>query len=317
MLLATLLAGCTKDEVTPAGNNGSKYVKIFVNQFNGNGSKVSFDPGDPNNPEWITNEPVWLKNGSEEPAVYYVKPFPYDPNEPEYNGMYGLWNNNISDWVSPLSNSTLSIYPGASFDDADVEVSATEIILKRLRINFLDEGRQSIAFPMVAKEDSDYDELNYDHLTAALKVSLLNEHQEGEDVNIYTLRVVAQSISTVENFSQHGVTARWKNEGPWMPGYQVGDNVEDIDVKYASVMNFDLKDVANSTDYKTLPHGDQMTFLIPLTISKLKKLELTGYGENGEVLFHVHKTFFPEDEGAQIEDIERNGMYELPLITIQ
>ncbi len=198
-----------------------------------------------------------------------------------------------------------SLYPGDSFDGNDIEiVNGKEIVLHSLKIKFLSGGKQSMAFPMVANASADATSLYYNHLSGGVQVTL--ENNSGADVNVAKLRIVAQSTTDVVNLGINDTIARWAVEGPWVPFNTVGQNGNEVDVKYSSVMYFDLMD--GDTPTKTIANDDELVFCVPITISSMRKLNVTGYAADGTQLFQVHKTF--KNDVA----VQPNRMYAFPPI---
>ena len=89
----------------------------------------------------------------------------------------------------------------------------------------------------------------------------------------------------------------------------VGQNGDNVDVKYSSVMNFVFKD-ENNNAYKTVSAGETLRFCVPVTISSLKNLKVAGYDENGNRIFYKKASF----ENAQ--NLVRNRMYSFPVIEL-
>lgn len=307
LLLATLVVGCSKDEpATPQGNEPAKApLRIFANQYEGNGSKVSFDPtGNGTVPfaaSWVAGEKVVL-NGTEYTVAHSVN---WDYNYYLING--DNYNNpDDNDFVISPGVAMTAIYPGPSTADIDVEVSSNEITLNKLLIRFLSDGSQSTAFPMVATAAANVQNLYFNHLTAGVQLTLRNG--TGSAVNVAKLTIIAQSGSQVVNLSKDGVTARWAVEGPWVPVGPVGQNGDDVDVKYSSVMNFDIK--GEGTNYKTIAASEYLKFCVPITISSLNKIKVIGYDQNGTVVFYKKKSF-----GSEF-NVDINKMYTLPEIVL-
>lgn len=306
LLLATLAVGCSKDETTVVPTNvpGNEQVKaplrLFANAIANSGSKVSFDvTGDGEHPfaaNWVDDEWVML-NGTNYKVAW----------SNDNGGYYGLKDNN-GNFISPVPEGMHALYPGQSFGDNEVEISSNgkEIILHRLGIHFVGatSDTQSTAFPMVANAAADTQYLYFDHLSCGVQLRLKNN---GSAVNIASLTIVAQSTTDVENLGINDTIARWAVEGPWLPMGPVGTNGDDVDVKFSSVMNFDFSD-DNGHSYKTINNGQTLKFCVPITISSVRYLKVTGYDENGNVLFYKKKDFVIP------VDVERNRMYTFPII---
>ena len=135
-----------------------------------------------------------------------------------------------------------------------------------------------------------------------------------------SLKVVAQSNQdepgSIDNLSfnqndswDRAFTARWAVQGPTVPTGNVGSNGDEVDAKFASEMNFDLKS-GYGNDPVTIEEDDDVSVCIPVTITSIKRLAVTGYAQDGTELFHVVKDF-----GTNI-NVVRNKMYTVPVITI-
>lgn len=302
-----LAVGCSKDETTVVPTNvpGNEQVKaplrLFANAIANSGSKVSFDvTGNGVHPfeaNWVDDELVWL-NGN----VYKVAW--YSDDQCAY---YGLKNND-DEFIEPFHVGMHALYPGHSFGNNDVEISENgkEIILHRLGIHFVGatSDTQSTAFPMVANAVADTQSLYFNHLSCGVQLRLKNN---GTPVNIASLTIVAQSTTDVNNLGIGDTIARWAVEGPWVPMGPVGTNDDEIDVKFSSVMNFDFSD-DNGHSYKTINNGQTLKFCVPITISSVRYLKVTGYDENGNVLFYKKKDF------GDLVNVYRNQMYTFPII---
>lgn len=284
LLTAALVAGCSKSEPGPDADGTKAHISIFTSQMEG--SKTSIDPSNPGAGEnWIAGEEVTL-NG-----------IPYQIVAVDDH--YGID-------TEPLDVAMTSFYPYSS-NGNDVEVVGNDVVLNRLNITF-NGDKQSMPFPMVATAEAGASSLYYSHLSAGFQLTLTNgqawEDYIGDEPALASLTIMAQSDQQVENLGVGDYKARWAVEGPQVPLGPVGQNGNNIDVKYASVMNFDI-------DYAVgliLPE-ESRTFCVPVTISSVKKLTLVGYDENGDVLFNVSKTF------DQPIAVQRNRMYSLPPIT--
>lgn len=309
LLMAGLVAtGCTKPE---QDENAAKGIKIFANDFAGNGSKVSMDPANPAEAaNWIAGEPVTLNN-----ALYQVA----------NNGNQGNFyiKNGQGNLIEPVNDNMVSFYPGETFGnvngntgnvvevrDANDDDEYDEIVLSNLEIGLIDDNVQSMAFPMVALASAGAHVLYYNHLTAGLQLTLENNNDE-EVVEVAKLIIVAQSDEPVSNLGFQGRTARWENEneGPWLPMGAIGENEDEIDVKFSSVMNFSIKN--GNLTYKQLTPEETLQFCVPITIDHLTSIRVYGYDRSGNVVFQKHKAF-----GGDGVDVDRNRMYSLPTIGI-
>ncbi len=313
LLLATLAVGCTKDDATIVTNNepatvqGKSPLRLFVNDVDNNGSKVSFNPNGTDNfaANWIENEWVLLNGTNYQVGLFSEQGTDYVGLKDEFN-----------EFIEPVASDMTALYPGKSFNIdnniVDVEVNDSVIILHSLGIKFINGDNQSTAFPMYANTTAGSQDLYFDHLTCGIQLRL--ENTTGSDKNIARLTIVAQSTTNVVNLgidndgdNNNDIIARWATEGPWVPMGPVGQNDDDVDVKYSSVMNFTFSDDGDNA-YKTIPAGDTLKFCVPVTISSLKYLKVAAYDENGNQIFYKKKNF----SGAQT--LVRNQMYTFPVI---
>lgn len=304
LLVALLAAGCSKSEqeegAVTASQNQKNRLWIFANDMGRDGSKVSINPDMPNDEaQWIEDELVAV-NGN----VYKVA---FDNQYQKYF----LKDISTNQPVMPFSEEMSALYPGASFGRNIVEIeNGKEVVMSQLEIAFLDGDRQAMAFPMVAGATANSSELYFDHLSAGVQITLSNPN---DDINITRLTIVAQSNEEVGNLGIENTDtiARWAVEGPWVPLGLVGHNDDEIDVKYSSVMNFVLSDKVNDTEYKTLESGNELKFCIPITISKMDRIKVIGYDDNGDIAFYVKKEF-----SGGTDELRSNNMYALPVIEI-
>ncbi len=288
-LLATaLVAGCSKTEPGPDTDGAKAHISIFTNQMDG--SKTSINPANPGDGEnWIAGETVTLNNNTY-PIV-------------QVGDHYGIE-------TAPLDVDMTSFYPGTSFGHNQVEVIGNEIVMHRLAVHFQANAMQTIAFPMVATAAAGADRLYYNHLSGGIQVNLQNGRSN--DVTVASVTIMAQSTTNVVNLGYtdeaNTYTARWAVEGPQVPLGPVGDNDDEVDVKYASVMNFDLYDDIDPGI--NIAADCSLQFCIPITISSVKSLRVVGYDADGNELFNVKKSF-----GTEVT-MERNQMKAFPTITI-
>lgn len=283
MLLGVLATACSKD-----GNNR---LTLLAEGFTNGNSKVLIDPTNiPAGATWITGETIKL-NGTER----YIAM----DNDNKYRLKNSLED---AEYVESLNSQMTALYPGSSFGGNDVTVNSNEIILNRLVVKMNSDGTQEMAFPMVAKAAAGENALYFYHLSGGIQVRL----HANTAVDIASLKIVAQSTTAVDNIAYNGVTARWAVQGPSMPTGNVGQNGDEVDVRYISEMNFDLK----SGDNNHVTVDGDLVFCVPITIAAMKKLVFTGYDVNGAELFHVTKGF-----GSDVT-VERNKMYTVPIINV-
>lgn len=284
MLLGVLATACSKDD------NGR--LTLLAEGFSNGNSKVLINPYIPDgSATWIIGEKIKLNDN-----VYYI-------GQDASNNYRLKTSMDATDYVESQSSDMTALYPGDGFDGNDVTVNSNEIILNRLVVNMTNEG-QKIVFPMVAKADAGENDLYFYHLSGGIQVRL----HATSPVNVASLKIVAQSTTAVDNIAYDGVTARWAVQGPSMPTGNVGQNGDEVDVRYISEMNFDLK--SGDNNYVTVDDDDDLVFCVPITIAAMKKLVFTGYAEGGAELFHVTKDF-----GSNVT-VERNKMYTVPIINV-
>lgn len=77
---------------------------------------------------------------------------------------------------------------------------------------------------------------------------------------------------------------------------------------YASQMYFTLSTEGNPG--KAIPHDGSISFCVPVTVSSVKTIQVTGYSPDGVQLFSRTKTL------NTAFTIERNKMYTIPAIEI-
>lgn len=163
---------------------------------------------------------------------------------------------------------------------------------------------------MAASASANSSSLRFKHLCGGFRITLSNGSES--DINIASLKVVAQSTTTVSHHSDNGFSARWAVQGPSVPTGGVG--IEgDVDMKYASEMDFDLRSGENS--YATVPAKVESTngtlsFCVPVTITSVQYLTFVGYSTSGTEVFRATK-----DLGVETA-ITRNYMYTIPTINI-
>jgi hypothetical protein len=297
-LLTTLVAGCTKDTVS----NG--HLRLLTESFDRNGSKVAFDPTvRPVGSQWVTGEPIMFNTtmfyvGQSGDDYYLIT----DATEAE------------SFYVAEDGITGTAIYPGQEYDGNILTVSGNEMTLTNLVIEY-DGSEQKMAFPMVAgsvvdpEESGDSRRLFFRHLTGGLKVTLANNDEEN-DVEIASLRIVAWSTDAATNHNYGGVTVRWENETstPTVPAGATGAISENLNVSYASEMNFTFRD--GNKNHVNVYEGDPITFCVPVTIDHVRFLTVTGYDAEGTEVFSKNA-----DLGSSVS-VQRNHMYTVGTINM-
>lgn len=281
-LVAALAVGCTKEK------SGRFY--IFAENFqNGQTGKVAFDPANINTTtEWVVGEYVsvdgtnWIIR-QDEGDDYYL---------------------NVDPGVSYNPDGVTAIYPSYYHDNYDVSINGTTMTIDSLTIKFRNDGKQEMAFPMVAKGSGAKPNLEFKHITGGLKLTLKTT---AGTMDVHTLKVVAKSNTAAENLTVNDITAKWAVQGPSVPSGSVGGSDEDRDVKYSSEMNFKLQDGDNA--YFTIGTSGK-TFCVPITISKVDKITVIGYDADGFEVFRKTSTL------GSTAPVEANKMYVIPNIVI-
>lgn len=307
VLLAALATGCSKDD-SVAEPNAQNVIKIHASAMGGNGgTKLSLDPSangeDPNDRfdvQWVAGE-----------SIQFIR---------EISGNVDTLPiiSSGSDYIiehAPFDEPVRSLYPGKSFGGNEVDVNADGIVMHNLEIKF-EGNRQRMAFPMVATAAANATDFDYHYLCGGVRLTL--DNQSGADMHVKSLRIVAQSTTDVVNLGTdenglddgEAIVARWATEGPWVPFNTVGHNGDEVDVKYSSVMYFTLSEEGGDNFKTIVAGGEQVQFCVPITISSMNKLNITGYDQDGRQLFQVHKDF------ANDVQVVRGRMYNLPVINI-
>lgn len=313
MLVAALAAGCSKED-TNGESTRDNVIRIFAGSFQNNG-KVTYDPTDVNNVNWVAGERISLNlwEVSDDGRNYRIRQS--EENSKEFYLNLGETDNNPFEEGGKIC----AIYPYADGEN-DVDVTNKdgnhEIVINNLAIKgFGDESQ--MAFPMAAIAEYDgseeYPELLFKHLTAGFRVRL-----SGVSDQLSDLRIVALSDETSEdnfrfevdvNDEGDKVMASWgkQGNGPVLPAGPVGGSDQDVLVGNYSEMNFTVHSDAFMED----PVGGYlMDFCIPVTIQNIRTLVIVGYDENGDVLFKKTTNF------ATPKEIELNRMYTLPVIDL-
>ena len=281
LLLAVLFSGCKKD------NSGR--VRIFAEEMK-SGAKIWVNPSSVStSASWIEGEVLNI-NGvgytiTRTGDKYYI--------------------NNV-----PLDIMHYAVYPATTTAGGnDIEVtnnggSGATITLNRLAINFRD-GGHDIVFPMAARSADDADTLRFRHLTGGFRLTLSNNTA----TTVHTLKVVVQGISAAPPVTIGGIdyTTAWAVQGPTMPNDTVGQTSGDVEVKFSSEMVFAMQ--TGGVSGVTIPAAGSRTFCVPVTVSTVRRLTISGYDSDGSQLFVATK------ELGNIA-VVRNTMYNIPNIQI-
>lgn len=278
LMLATL-AGCGKDK----GGN----IHILAERMSSN-SKVLVDPTDiPGGAQWVAGEYVKLNGG--------YKTIQKD----ETSGAYYL------DDTENMTGDKVAFYPGQNIEGkCDIKFEGNTMLIDSLSVVFDGTGKHHMAFPMVAIADDGENQLLFRHLTGGFLVTLKNTTEN--PVRVASLKIIAQSESEAQPLGYGTYTAKWAVQVLAVPTGNVGDNEDHYSANYCSEMNFNLKSDGN--DYATIGGNGELRFCIPITISKVDKLVVIGYDQNGNQLFKKQKAY------TNTVDVVRNRMYDIPPI---
>ena len=280
LFLTMLAVGCERQ---------SGFVRIFAESMGG--GKVFVDPANINGATWIAGETVNLNGVSHTIAS-------------GANGFY-------LDGVAPLSVTMYAVYPATTTTDGNNIVvdnangSGATIILNSLAVNFHDGGGYDIIFPMAATATEGSDQLMFRHLTGGLMLTL----QAQSTVNVATLKVITYDTAAIApvDIADDSHTVRWAVQSPTLPAGVVGGIEGDCDVKYASEMLLNMR-TAGSQGVAITNTG--ITFCVPVTISKVRRITVIGYASDGAELFSKTK------ELDTIATIQRNTLYTVPTLNI-
>ena len=286
-LMSLMVSACSKD------SDGR--LRIYAEEMYGShNTKVWVNPSDVSaSASWVVGEQIDL-NGT-----------PYSiANDGDGNYLDAEENS--------LSESLYAIYPATvNTDGNNVTVtnnsaSASTVVIKSLSVNFRN-GGHDITFPMATGQtDKSSGKLLFKHLTGGMTLTLANT--TGDDCTVGSVKVVVYGDGAAPTpITAHNVTTRWAVQGPVLPGGEIGGNNDNQTVGYASEMHFALKD--NSTNGKIITSGSSISFVVPVTITPIKRLVVTGYSTNGAQLFVKDKVL------SAAQTIQANHMYNIPEIT--
>ena len=286
-LLALLPIACSKD--------GDGRLRIYAEEMYGfHNTKVWVDPADVSaSASWVVGEQIDL-NGTSCPIA----------NDGDGNYLDAEEN--------ALSESLYAIYPATVNTDgnyitvANNGASASTVVINSLSVNFRD-GGHDIVFPMATGlTDKNNGKLLFKHLTGGMTLTLANT--TANDCTVGSVKVVVYGEDAAPTpITAHNVTTRWAVQGPVLPGGEIGATTGNQPVGYASEMHFALKD--NGADGKTITSGSSISFVVPVTITPIKRLVVTGYGTDGAQLFVKDKIL------PSAQTIQANYMYNIPEIT--
>ena len=286
LFAAALVTGCGKD------NNR---IRIVAEDMHGNGAKIWLNPTPDqtsSSATWVPGERIDL-NGSNYSIV-------------EQSSSYYL---NIGD--AEVAENLYAIYPASgSTNGNDISVtnngaSASTVVIRELAVNFRD-GGHDIVFPMAATGTKSAGKLLFNHLTGGLRLTL-TDTSSANDYTVGSVTVVVYGDEAAPTpLTVHNVTTSWAVQGPVLPNGEIGEITGDVPVGYASQMHFTL--LTGGVAGKAIPHDGGITFCVPVTVTPVKKLVITGYSTTGAQLFTREKELNPAIT------IQANYMYNIPEI---
>ena len=276
--LVLMATGCKKEDRLS--------IRLLSEPMTG-GAKVLVDPDSVNNAQWISGEQIDL-NGTARTINHR-------------DGNFYL------DLDAPINGDLLAVYPASvNANGNSVTFSANTVTINSLNVDFRGSSH-SIIFPMAAQAAAGSESLLFDHLTGGLKLTLSDT---ASDVNytLGSLRIVTygNGATAAPIEARHGVTATWAVQGPVLPGGEIGANNGDQTVGYASEMHFTFSTDGNPG--KAISPSGSISFCVPVTVSSVKTLEVTGYSPSGAQLFSRKKTL---DVALTVQ---ANNMYTIPEI---
>lgn len=276
-LLVVAATACTKDTLS---------IRLLSEPMTG-GAKVLVDPTAVNVAQWVSGEQIDL-NGTARTIT-------------QHDGHFYL------DLDAPIDGDLTAVYPASiDADGNSVTFSANTVTINNLNIDFV-AGGHHIVFPMAAKAAAGSESLKFDHLTGGLKLTL-SDTASACSYTLGSLRIVTYGEGSMAApiAARHGITATWALQGPAVPGGMVGETNGDVSVINASEMHFTFS--TDGTSGKAIADGGSISFCVPITVSSVKTLEVTGYGTDGKQLFSRTKTL-----DATLA-VQYNTMYAIPEI---
>lgn len=282
---ALLFTACGKD-------NTDGCLRLFSENMMFIGAKVLVNPANPSGASWVTGERINL-NGT-------AYPIAYDENS------YYLNTGNAE-----IPASLLAVYPSdtnANGNDVTVSNDGTTgtVTIRNLSVDYRDGGHR-IFFPMAAANNLSERRLLFNHLTAGMRLTL-TDTSATKDYLVGSVRIVTygENATAAALPAVNGVSCRWAVQGPSVPGGEVGGEDGDVAMAYSSEMHFTLKD--NGVAGKAIDNGGSISLCVPVTVNRIKTIEVTGYDTDGRQLFSRTKTLDNELE------VELNTMYTIPEI---
>lgn len=289
-VLAVLFVGCGKD--------GDGRLRIYAEKMN-NGAKVWVDPANvSSSASWVTGEHIDL-NGT-----------PY-PIADDGDGYY------LNTGTIDLPSNLYAIYPASVTSGGNYVTvtnnssSASTIVIRKLAVNFRDNNSvagHDIILPMAASATRGEGRLMFNHLTGAMRFTL-SDTSTANDYVVGSVKVVVYGDGAIPNaLSANNVTTSWEVQGPVMPSGEIGHIDGNQAVGYACEMNFAL--MTGGSVGKAIPTGGSISFVLPVTVTPVKRLVVTGYSTDGAQLFVRSKDL---DNALPVAV---NYLYNIPAIEI-
>lgn len=282
--------------VTACGKDNAGTYRLFAEQMSSAaGAKVLMDPAHIDDAQWVAGETINI------------------------NGYEFAIGGNTTDGYSVNTGATLdgastlkAIYPAGSFGGNDVTLTSDRdsVIIRNLVLNFRT-GGHDVVFPMATGDITPSSaSITFQHLTGGMRLTLQNA-SPSESVTVGSVRIVTygDGASGGTLAARNGVTCQWAVQGPAVPGGMPGSTTGDVDMRYSSVMHFTLKN--EGTLGKAIAASGSLSFCVPVTVSTVKTIEVTGYDTDGKQLFQKTKTL------ADAATIQANKMYNIPTIEIE
>ena len=275
-VLALLAGSCTKDNLR---------IRLLSEPMSF-GAKVLVDPTNRttiNNAQWVEGEQIYLGKAYDILNV---------------SGSYYI------DLDNPIENNQTAVYPATVYPATGngnvVTLAGNTLTIHNLNIDFVDGGHK-IILPMAATATAGSEALKFDHLTGGLWMTLTSA---SEDYTIGSLRIVTfgdgATADPIE--PRHGITTTWAVQGLTVPGGEIGAGGDQVDAKYATQMDFTLS--TNGTPGKALDGGSSIKFCVPITVSSVKKIQVTAFAPDGTQLLSKMKTY-----AEALDNVQANHMY--------
>ena len=290
-VLAVLFVGCGKD--------GDGRLRIYAEKMNNGGDKVWLDPSNVDSTSsWVIGEHIDL-NGT-----------PYAIAD-DGDGCY------LNTGTIDLPPTLYAIYPASVTSGGNYVTvtnnssSASTVLIRKLAVNFRDSNSvagHDIILPMAASATRGEGKLLFNHLTGAMRFTL-SDTSSANDYVVGSVKVVVYGDGAVPtSHSANNVTTSWEVQGPVMPSGEIGHIGGDQAVGYACEMNFAL--MTGGSVGKAIPTGGSIRFVLPVTVTPVKRLVVTGYSIDGAQLFVRSKDL------VNALPVAVNNLYNIPAIEI-